>query len=227
MPIIPSHAKTTIAPEQIEWIMDWSDRDAEGNRKYPDKPEKEVVFENEPALAMLIMNEVIFLNKHVYVNCNDVFAWGCADCEVLETHEIESLYRLWSDERLGGAEIWCLIKRKELPQGPVAKQLKKHGWDLEALAKEHGLRTNFYDGVSMVFAGRKYDAYCAWERANWREPRPFDAKWWEGWREYEIANPDWNTPEWKTEDEKARQEWIEQNGHGEKEVESSADASEV
>jgi hypothetical protein len=223
--------KRTIDPEDIEWEMDWAGLKADGSRMFPDKPEKEMVFEAEDALAMLLLNEVIHINDHWWekswpeearrrihfgVNCSDVFAWGCADSESLDYKDIESLYRMWAKDPVYGHEIWCIIKRKELPQSCVEKSIRNAGiWDLDTLKVEHSLRANHYSGVSMVLAQRKYNTYCEWEKSNGREPRPFDAKWWEGWREYIAANPEWESEEWKAADTAACAQWRLENGHNE------------
>ena len=168
-----SDVSYTIDPLNIEWEMDWSQTDSEGNRKWPDKPEKEMVFEGELAVAHLLINDVIFLNSHHYekewteearkstallVNCNDVFAWGCADAEEISFEEVESMYRIWKDNPTYGAALWCMIKRREMPQGPVADAMRKAGVDLDAFQKEHNLRINFYDGFGFALqrAGIKH-----------------------------------------------------------------------
>lgn len=219
----------TIEPDDVEWEMDWSGTNSDGSRRYPDKPEKEMIFEAEDALAVLLLNEVIRINDHWWektwpeearrrihfgVGCSDVFAWGCSDSESLNYKDIESLYRMWKKDPYWGSAIWCMIKRKEMPQRPVEKRIREAGiWDLDALKAEHGLRNNFYDGVSLALAHRKYTTYCAWEASQGRMPRPFDAEWWAGWREYTEANPGWNDEAWKAGDTAIRQQWMKENGY--------------
>jgi hypothetical protein len=85
------------------WVMDWTPRE-----HYPDKPPQEQVFDDERALGVMLIDGVIFLNAYWWedtwpekarksislnVNCNDVFAWACADGEHLPYSEIENLYR--------------------------------------------------------------------------------------------------------------------------------------
>lgn len=146
-----------LTPQDIEWEMDWSGRKEDGSRTWPDKPEKEMVFETEGALAHLLLNEVICLNSHWWekewpeaarkrtslnVNCNDVFAWGCADAESIDFDEIETLYRMWTKDPSWGPAVWCLIKRNEMPQKPVEDRIRAGGiWDLDAL----GLGKNVTD----------------------------------------------------------------------------------
>jgi hypothetical protein len=152
--------KNDIVPEDVEWTMNWSNPLPDGTELFPDKPRTEQMFEPVFALAHLLINEVLILNTHWWekdwpeaarkvtamaVNCSDVFAWGCADAETLYHDDIEPLYRLWQKEPVWGPAVWCMIRRKELPQPPVAEPMRAAGWDLAALAAEHGLEPNRYD----------------------------------------------------------------------------------
>lgn len=218
-----------IAPENVLWNMDWSGLNEDGTRRHPEKPENEEVFEIEHALALLLVNEVAFLNQnhwekswpeearrtfYVGINCNDVFAWGCSDAEGASYDDIETVYRHWLKDPHWGTAVWCMIKRRELPQRPVAERIAKAGiWNLDALAVEHGLKPNHYDGVSSVLAGHKYRVYCDWERSQGRDPRPFDKEWWAGWREFTAAVPGWYDDAWKAEDARLREEWRAAHGH--------------
>ena len=106
------------------------------------------VFDHDLALAYLIVNGVVFINSYhwesehhperisVNVNCNDVFAWGCADAEELPYDEIEPLYREWTKSGSWGIVRWCCVRRSERPQGPVESDMRRAGeWDdaMEAL----------------------------------------------------------------------------------------------
>lgn len=139
--------KNDITPNDVEWTMRWS-----AFKDTADKPD-ELIFEADKALAHLLINEVIFLNslwwekdcpKHVqesiavYVNCNDIFAWACADGENLPYEQIESLYKLWVNDTSWGAVKWCCIQRNQKPQKPVEDDMRKAGaWDdvMEQLGK--------------------------------------------------------------------------------------------
>lgn len=129
----------SLEEKDIEWVMHW-------NR--PDKGD-EVMFEEEKALAHLLINGVVFTNSHwwedawpdaakrtisIIVNCNDVFAWGSADGEELPHAEIENLYRMWRKDPVWGPSIWCIKQRNQMPQKPVEEAIRKAGiWDLDAL----------------------------------------------------------------------------------------------
>jgi len=218
-----------IDPTEIEWEMDWSGRNPDGTRKYPDKPEKEPKFEADVGLALMLNNDVFHLNSSWWedtwpreareatyfgVDCSDVFAWGCSDAENLAYRDIETLYRMWLQDRVWGPAVWCMIRRREMPQAPVERRIREAGiWNLDELRIKHGLRANHYDGVSTVFARHKYEAYCAWELSEEREPRPYDATWWDGWKLFVAANPDWNDAAWQGEDDRRREEWKHDSGH--------------
>jgi hypothetical protein len=135
--------------EEVYWEMDWSRKKADGTRLHPEMPEKEMIFESEKALAMLLNNEVVFLNNHwwekewpeeakqtfsINCNCNDVFAWGCADAEEITYDELKDLYDHFVKDPQWGSAIWCIKKRKLMPQRPVLISIEKNGiWDLSSM----------------------------------------------------------------------------------------------
>lgn len=103
-------------------------------------------------LAALLMAEVIFLNSHHWVkewpekarkvtslnvSCSDVFAWACSDAEGIEYLDIEDLYDHWIKDPNWGPAVWCMKKRRRMPQKPVADAISKLGiWDLDQIAAE-------------------------------------------------------------------------------------------
>lgn len=112
-----------------------------GERDIPAKDH----FEAPQALAVLLANDVIFLNDHWWeetwpddakkltslnVGCNDIFAWASADAQGLQYREIEPLYRMWQKDRGWGPAVWCMIKRNEKPQPPVEREMRTGGiWE--------------------------------------------------------------------------------------------------
>ena len=132
------------------------------------KEDDEKAFEKDKALAYLLEKEVLFSNTRpyienpydpieervlsesstivIFVNCNDVFAWGCADAETITggdnaDFETNELYRLTSyvinNEKWGSTKFACW-KRNLQPQKPVIDDMKKDEvWDdfIESLPK--------------------------------------------------------------------------------------------
>lgn len=147
-----SDIKWAIEPEDVEWEMEWASMKAnpafKDNERIQAHTDIEMVFEAEKALAHMLMNEVVFLNSHwwekewpeqarkeasINVNCNDVFAWGCADAETMLFDDIENLYRMWRKDPSWGAAVWCMIRRNQMPQKPVEKRVRDAGiWDLDS-----------------------------------------------------------------------------------------------
>lgn len=217
----------SVSDHEVLREVDYTRLKRDGKR--PDLPDTEIRFEAEQGLALLLLNEVVFLNSHHWedewpaqaraaaslnVNCNDVFAWGCADAEEAAYADLETVYRHWRRDPYWGTAIWCMIKRREMPQRPVERRIREAGvWDLDALVAEHGLRPNHYDGISGVWAAQKYEAYAAWERSEGREPLPFDAGWWDGWKRYVAAHPDWEDAAWKAEQDRRSDAWRIETGH--------------
>lgn len=106
----------------------------------------------ETKLAHLLIKGVIFCNNgwwyekegipwkedaiSLHVNCNDVFAWGCADAEDITHDEIHDLYEMWKKDPNYGSAAWCIKKRKQMPQGPLEDIINEEGiWNLKELIK--------------------------------------------------------------------------------------------
>jgi hypothetical protein len=131
------------------WTMHWTATDEKGNRVFPDKPDQEVIFEPEKAVAVLLANEIMFLNTHwweqqwtekakktiaLLVICNDVFDWACADAQEIHLDEIQELYDMFIKDPGWGSAVWCMKKRNLMPQKPVYDDIKKEGiWDLDSM----------------------------------------------------------------------------------------------
>ncbi len=108
--------------------------------------------EEEEIIAILLLERVLFVNNGwwyeeenkpwqkdavtLHVNCNDVFAWGCADSEDVTHGELRELYEMYLKDKNSGSDAWCIKKRKQLPQSPVEKAMREKGiWDLDKLAR--------------------------------------------------------------------------------------------
>jgi hypothetical protein len=108
-------------------------------------------FDENEALAHLLLANVVFCNQREYVEidgtiagsttvifmcCNDVFMWACADGEALLNDDIKPLFLAWHADKHFGPTRWVCIKRQEKPQGPIVTGMKNAGvWDdvMEAL----------------------------------------------------------------------------------------------
>ncbi len=137
--------------QDIQWAIEKEDI-------YLAMREGDIVFRPEGALAHLLLNDVIHLNSRhwmkdlpddvrnataLFVGCNDVFAWACSDAEELPYHEIENLYAMWRKDPMWGPAVWCIIRRKQMPQKPVERDIRAAGiWDLDSL----GLGEEMGDG---------------------------------------------------------------------------------
>ena len=102
-------------------------------------------------IAALLVSEEVFISTNWYredwpdvaktqavlaVMCNDVFAWGVADAEQLDFKEIDDLYSHWDYDPVWGTAIWCVKKRKMMPQKPVCEKITEAGkWDLSEIQK--------------------------------------------------------------------------------------------
>lgn len=102
-------------------------------------------FDNDPdfceglAIAELLQEDVVFVQGTpswckglctIFVNCNDLFAWACADCEELPVEEIANLYRMVKADPAWGDSKWCCIRRNMQPQAPIVQDMKRDGaWD--------------------------------------------------------------------------------------------------
>lgn len=141
----------TITLDDVEWEMDWtkSKANSSASDRIMAKPDIEIVFEVEQALAWLIADGKIFLNSHwweeewtkeqkqltsINLNCNDLFAWGCADAEELMYKDIEQVWSHYKQDTEYGTDVWCIKKRNQMPQKPLYDAIKKAGyWNLDIM----------------------------------------------------------------------------------------------
>lgn len=127
--------------------------EAKFRTKYKGKETIEI--ESSKALAILLIRGIVFINSSwweeewpeearsqigVHVNCNDIFAWGCADAETLLYKELDDLFNLFIEDEGWGSTIWCIKKRGYLPQLPVYEMIQNTGkWDLKTMGLEDGI----------------------------------------------------------------------------------------
>jgi len=117
--------------------------------------------DEELALSILLKEGILFCNERryaeynkdtllgstivLYVICNDIFAWGCADAEDLPLTEVPYLYKLWEGDNKWGSVKWCCSRRKEKPQFPIIEAIKKD---------------NSWNEIMENLPENRYDAYC-------------------------------------------------------------------
>jgi len=133
---------------------------------YTSKDNKEeIYFDEDEAILQLLSDGILFSNFRTYSSddkklandgktivlfmiCNDVFAWSCADAEdVSSIEDLKSLYDYC--EKYGaweGSAIWVCMKRKQKPQRPVVKMLKdKNAWPIELDTLQDNRYDTFYN----------------------------------------------------------------------------------
>lgn len=148
------------------------------------------------------------------VDCTGVFSGGASDRETLTHDAIEPLHRMWRRDPTWGPTIWAMVRRREMPRGPVERRIQEAGlWNLDMLRTEKGLRANQHDGTAAIVALHRYSVYSAWETARGQSPRPFDTGWWEGWISYTQAHPGWEDDDWRATEAMLVSEWRDANGH--------------
>lgn len=104
---------------------------------------------DEKALAILLLDDVVFVNERdythsfdggpfkkdgstvvVWVGCNDVFMWGLADAEDLPMSELGNLLEMHLADKKWGVTRWCILRRNCRPQKPMEDAMKAEGvWD--------------------------------------------------------------------------------------------------
>lgn len=116
----------------------------EGGKKL-DTPREEAWHDEDKMIAHMLLDGVLWtreahftFNKGseyegsgrgtvLFVNSNDIFAWGCADAEDLPHDEVPALFALWHESHAWGAIKWCCFRRKEQPQAPIKRDMIKNG----------------------------------------------------------------------------------------------------
>lgn len=66
-----------------------------------------------------------------YINCNDLFFWGCADSEDLTEADFDLLKQAYEDsDTMAGTLLYCCRKRNMRPQGAYYKYIEEEYWHL-------------------------------------------------------------------------------------------------
>lgn len=162
--------------KSVRWEMSWVDtkkRAAEKERtpetqEYIDrilaKPDFEPQFEENAALAVLLLADVVFINNFWWkkeggwpqdacdkislnVNTNDVLAWGCADAIEMDYDDLEEVYTYWEKDPYWGTAVWYCKKLNMMPQKPVADSIRKMGiWDIDSMGLEKNPTDKDFEG---------------------------------------------------------------------------------
>lgn len=136
----------TVTENDVYWIMKWD------TTKYPDMPENELIFQENPALAILLLTENVILNEFwwkkdwpeeakkkfaIALNINDIFCWGCSDAENLNYEDLQDVYDHYLKDKTWGTAVWACKRRNMLPQKPVYDEIMKQGiWNLDDMGLE-------------------------------------------------------------------------------------------
>ena len=65
-----------------------------------------------------------------YINCNDIFCWGCVDAEDVTPETLPILEQAFKDAKYSGDLLYCARQRKMRPQGAAYKVIAKKDWHL-------------------------------------------------------------------------------------------------
>lgn len=91
------------------------------------------------AINDLECNDEIFWNRGnivgheegCFLNCNDAFAWGYSDAEILSVEDIPALREAHKDaDMCDGSLLFIARKRKMRPQGAMYAHIEKKFWPL-------------------------------------------------------------------------------------------------
>lgn len=131
------------------------DEEIEVKTKTIYKGKEDIEIDGEEALAVLLINGMVFLNAPwwmkewpeearnsvgVHVNCNDVFAWGASDAETLEYKDLDSLFEHFIKDEIWGTAVWCIRKRGFYPQKQIYNSIQALGkWDLDKMNLKKGV----------------------------------------------------------------------------------------
>lgn len=61
----------------------------------------------------------------LWINCNDLFYWACADGEDFEISDLDALNKAYEESPKRGDILWVCRQRKMRPQQPYYKYLKE------------------------------------------------------------------------------------------------------
>lgn len=77
----------------------------------------------------------------IFAKCNDLFFWGCADCERITAENIDAFEQAYKESPENGVLLFCCRVRKMRPQGAYYKYIsddEKHLFDACGEQREVG-----------------------------------------------------------------------------------------
>lgn len=109
----------------------------------------EYLFDKEFALIELILGDCVFIGRGdtpffeagegeapsplaIWFNCNDLWAWACADAEIMNYEDIEGYYIAMCDPRPFAITKWICKKFGRRPMPEIIRDMQRDGvWDEE------------------------------------------------------------------------------------------------
>ena len=128
---------------EVYWEMTWD------QKMFPEKPEKEIMFEKNIALAVLLLADQVFINDYWWMekegwpeeacrmpslnlNTNDILMSAAADAYTMQKEDIKDVYDHWVKDPNWGTAVWYCKKMNLMPQTPVAERIRAAGiWDID------------------------------------------------------------------------------------------------
>lgn len=137
--------KDTINKGSNDYKAGWNDANRDRTQRFIrvrkwllDLPEPKQTQVSELLIEDKISLHIEDSKIELYVNCNDVFAWGCADDELLPDSEISKYVEM--SKTSWGSIKWVCQHREEKPQYPMIWDMSEAGeWDekMESLPDNH------------------------------------------------------------------------------------------
>lgn len=128
IPRIEHHREIAVLRNEVGWWKDRAKRlEADRAERDQDSPQSKLIRQVLEICALTENFDILMWQNdgsYIGVGCNDVFAWGCADCEEI-TPETLGLFQEAADELLAIEAEWWLAElytakvRKMRPQGAI------------------------------------------------------------------------------------------------------------
>jgi hypothetical protein len=105
--------------KEIDQELEWIERSLDTTKDGYD------LFDYENALAILLMNEAVFVSPRsgLYINCSDFFGLACADSENIKFSDIKEIFSFYLKDE-SGPLLWAALKRKEKPLDNYIKKFE-------------------------------------------------------------------------------------------------------